>query len=317
MAASTTTLRQLAARGGSNSGIAACSLCLASSSRASAPASSPSSPLLASSPSSLFSGRRTPFSTSSIAHAKPRRARQSDDPLALKNMGKFQFDDVPVLGHEALKYNREMLKYARVGEWEVPKLKEFTKPYTPPSESSILRFRFQHYQGEPHPVARKVVLDVSIPSLFASGALQSKQARRKFLLLAGERWDPTKDVRVVQLGDKSIGEEQQRRAADGRQHEKYPLADEEEVLERGQGSLKISCETFPNERQNMKWCSDVLDKMIFHANREPFFANVPLYSRSEEMREHKRKGFARRRAASIRDFPQEWLNTSPPASSEG
>lgn len=37
-------------------------------------------------------------------------------------MGKFKFDDVPTFGHAILDRQRELLKYARIVEWELPKL---------------------------------------------------------------------------------------------------------------------------------------------------------------------------------------------------
>lgn len=43
--------------------------------------------------------------------------------MALDKMGKFNFDDIPTLGHLALQRHRELLHYARIAEWEMPKLK--------------------------------------------------------------------------------------------------------------------------------------------------------------------------------------------------
>ncbi len=157
---------------------------------------------------------------------------------------------------------------------------ELAKPFEAPSAGSFLRFRFQHYQGTPHPVTRKVVLDVPVAPLFASGALGSTQARRKFLQLAGSRWDPSKRSPAEVIAAEGQ-EQEQERAEEGKAEEaekeqtalsqrqpgqEVAIPGEEELLKNGQGWIKISCERFPLERQNMKWCSDTLDKLIREAN---------------------------------------------------
>lgn len=123
-----------------------------------------------------------------------------------------------------------------------------------------------------------MVLDVPVASLFASDALKSKQAKRKFLLLARERWDPTRKTIVPAT---QVAADNHTTAANTTelatkkppQFQHLPqqsiseiLRDETQVLKQGQGWIKISCETFPLERQNMKWCSDVFDQMIEEAN---------------------------------------------------
>lgn len=45
-----------------------------------------------------------------------------NDPFALRNMGKFNYDDIPTLGHLVLDRQRELLGYARVAHHEMPKL---------------------------------------------------------------------------------------------------------------------------------------------------------------------------------------------------
>lgn len=187
------------------------------------------------------------------------------------------------------------------------------KEYTPPDKENILRFRSHHYQGEAHPSTRKSVVTVQVADLFNSGKLHSTAARKKLLLLAGVRWDA--------LGKESEYKDEQ--------------ALEVAVLEEGIGRIKISCERFPEERMNLKWCSDTIDKLIEEANvsspavvpaldvlcshtrislplshcqtQAEQVADVPLDLRALRIREAKRTGFDRRRAPSIRDFPQEWL----------
>lgn len=104
-----------------------------------------------------------------------------------------------------------------------------------PTSNQIIKLRTQHYQGEPHPAARKAVISLSIASLFppssttttssssSSGPSESEVQAHKFKLLAGPRWDSIKN------------------------------------------EIKISCELFPNVKMNEKWCSDTLDKLIAQA----------------------------------------------------
>lgn len=122
----------------------------------------------------------------------------------------------------------------------------FRKAYQPPAQENILRFRSHHYQGESHPSSRKSVVTVQISDLFKSGRLDSSSpfAKKKLLLLAGVRWD-------------ALGEEFN-----------YPDVEslERAALEKGIGRIKMSCERFPEERMNLKWCSDTIDKLIEEAN---------------------------------------------------
>lgn len=264
------------------------------------------------------SSARRQLSTSSVAQAKPRRERRQNDPFALRNMGKFQYDDVPTLGHNVLQRQRELLKYARLVEWELPKLEGKTdvgvllylsliafpaalrRPYIPPSNEDVLHFRSIHYQGEPHPVTRKSVVTVSVKTLFESGLLTSPAARRKFLLLAGTHWNPLKDYTD----------------GSGKENNKYqsldivndPLSVEKQALDEGLGSVKISCERFPDQRQNFKWCSDTMDKLIEEANTNPGeMQDIPLDLRPARARQIKRNSLERKGGASLADFPVEWL----------
>jgi small subunit ribosomal protein S35 len=137
-------------------------------------------------------------------------------------------------------------------------LLEFRKEYQPPAPENILRFRSHHYQGEAHPSTRKSVVTVNVADLFKSGRLASSTAaKKKLILLAGVRWD-----------------------AMGAEFE-YPSTEsfEQAVLEKGLGRIKISCERYPEERMNLKWCSDTIDKLIEEANvsrEQPYFSRRNL-----------------------------------------
>ncbi|PWN86624.1 hypothetical protein FA10DRAFT_270177 [Acaromyces ingoldii] len=251
--------------------------------RACASASSSASPSSSASSSSASSSRM--LSTTAPLRAKPRRARQMNDPFALRNMGKFNYDDIPTLGHLVLDRQRELLGYARVAHHEMPKLLELRRPYEPKRE--LLRFRLVHLQGEAHPMTAKAVMTVSVADLFehlaGQGKLRDADARRKFLLLAGPRWDAG--------------------------HVKHGVEEaEKEALQKGVGEIKISSERFQVQAQNVKWCSDALDRMIEEASSNSAeFKDVAIDFRPTLVREAKRKGFERRAAPSIKDFPQEWL----------
>ncbi|PWZ01687.1 hypothetical protein BCV70DRAFT_157974 [Testicularia cyperi] len=246
------------------------SACVPSTSTATASAVTPSVSLAARS-----------FSSSSSAQAKPRKQRNAADPLSLRRMPKFNFDDVPTLGHAILQRKREMLQYYRTIEFEIPKLAAFKQNYTPPSDAQILEFRFQHYQGEAHPASRKVVLTVPVQKLFASGLLQSPEAMHKLLLLAGPRFRPSKDASLTATTDN---------------------------VKDVDGEIKISCESMPNERQNMKWCSDTFDALVAEANKSsPELNDLPLDPRPSLIREDKKRHYLRQNRATLRDFPKQWL----------
>ena len=213
------------------------------------------------------------FSVSARVSAKPRKQRNAADPMALRKMPKFNYDDVPTLGHAILQRKREMLQLMRTVEFEIPKLSAFRQDYVPPKEQQYLAFRFQHYQGENHPASRKVVLRVNVDDLVKGGAVKDAKSKHKLLLLAGSRFHPKgKDA----SGDK--------------------------------GEIKISCELFPNERQNMKWCSDTLDALVKEANvRTKEVDELPLDPRSNLIREDKKRHYLRADRPTLKDFPKQWL----------
>ncbi|KOS16058.1 hypothetical protein Malapachy_3517 [Malassezia pachydermatis] len=229
--------------------------------------------------------------TTSRLLQRDRREREltPERSLDLNMMGQFQFDDVPTFGHMRLQKQREMLAYYRLMANEFPKLKDLHEPFQPPAASSFLTFKFTHYQGEEHPDASKVVLTLPVRDLFQSKALTSMAAKHKFLLLAGPRWQPPTASLVErwnaakQSGDKTW----------------EALASESDL-----GTVKIASKTYPNESQNMKWCSDVLDKMVSEANAEPSFADVPLDVRPYVKRTSRGGRTPRPTKA---DFPAEWL----------
>ncbi|PWN19120.1 hypothetical protein BCV69DRAFT_284278 [Microstroma glucosiphilum] len=252
--------------------------------------------------SALTASSSRALSTTPSRQAKPRR-NTGKNPFDLAPWEAFQHDDVPTLGHEVLNRGRELLRYARTVEHELPNLEKLRQPYNPPPSSSVLTFRSMHYQGAPHPANRKSVLTVSLPDLYAHSLFTSLpddstriRTLRKLLHLAGPRWNPGKGPMAEPL------------RLDG----KYG----EDVTVRGE--IKISCEKFPTERQNMKWCSDVFDEMIKEAQRlDDGIADLPIDVRHALSRETKKAHHGRRRQATIADWPASWATPVKASQGEG
>lgn len=197
---------------------------------------------------------------------------------------------------------------------------ELRQPYNPPPSSNFLRFRSMHYQGRSHPVTRKSVLVVPVSKVFeetpAFQQLQgedAQRAKRRFLHLAGPRWDP-RPLAPEATVEGSLNSKGRQGESDFDPRSIEPMRLDGNYLSNtpSNGSLKISCERFPTERQNMKWCSDVVDSLIREAvskeGKDDGIAEMPLDVRHVIAQDAKRaKGQrARARKASIRDWPKEW-----------
>lgn len=70
---------------------------------------------------------------------------------------------------------------------------EFAKPFTPPSTSLPLRFRYTTYMGDNHPAAGKVVVTFT-PSDLQPTHLKTQAHVNKLIKLAGVRYDPSTTV---------------------------------------------------------------------------------------------------------------------------
>lgn len=110
----------------------------------------------------------------------------------------------------------------------------YRKPFVPPTPSTPVIVRSVHYAGEEHPVTVKRALVVPVSDL----PLSSDAARHKIRILAGVRWTPNPPADAGVSG--AVGW--------------------------GDGFIKISCERFPEPAMNMKWASDVLDRLVLEAN---------------------------------------------------
>lgn len=111
----------------------------------------------------------------------------------------------------------------------------FRKPFFPPPPSHPLIVRSISYGGEEHPATLKRTVVVPVVLL----PLKDDMARHRFKVLAGPRWsvEPPKDSGLGRTEDVS-------------KH----------------GFFKISCENFPEASMNLKWASDVIDRLILEAN---------------------------------------------------
>ncbi|SPQ26595.1 a23ddb1e-d4ac-4ad6-9887-4ff0a3bfb07e [Thermothielavioides terrestris] len=102
----------------------------------------------------------------------------------------FEEDDIMAMGHAKLEEHREFREYARIAVWEMPLLSKLAKPFRPPTEEEVLRFRYTTYMGEFHPADRKVVVEFSprdLPGLTEAQRLKLKK-------LAGPRYNPETDI---------------------------------------------------------------------------------------------------------------------------
>lgn len=113
----------------------------------------------------------------------------------------------------------------------------FRRPFVPPPSDKYLTHRQLWYGGEEHPAEKKAVIVVPVSKL----PLTQPSAVHKFKLIAGTRWsrEYPKDSGFSSHELESLGE---------------------------QGFIKISCEDMPDHGLNLKWCSDVLDRMVKESN---------------------------------------------------
>ena len=72
-------------------------------------------------------------------------------------------------------------------------LSSLSKPFTPPTEEEILRWRYTTYMGESHPASRKVVVEFDPWKI----RTPSEQHTLKLIKLVGARYNPgTKRIRM-------------------------------------------------------------------------------------------------------------------------
>ncbi|PKS07523.1 hypothetical protein jhhlp_006127 [Lomentospora prolificans] len=112
-----------------------------------------------------------------------------DDPMTHDVEGEdFDEDDITSMAHGKLDELREYRHFARIAAWEMPLLSKLAKPFEPPKEDEVLRFRYTTYMGESHPAERKVVVTFCPADLGLSSAQELKLKK-----LAGARYNPERD----------------------------------------------------------------------------------------------------------------------------
>ncbi|KAF9015067.1 mitochondrial ribosomal subunit protein-domain-containing protein [Cyathus striatus] len=192
-----------------------------------------------------------------------------------------EYDDSPTLGHMVIQEERQTVHFLRLIELEMPKLVAYRKPFVPPTNATPVVVRSIDYAGEQHPATTKRVIVVPVDKL----PLKDDSAIHKIKLLAGPRWTPNPPA------DAGVAQSE----------------------EWGNGYIKISCENFPKPAMNLKWASDVLDRLITQANQpQPMFEHLPVDMRHiyAKVRKAKKGDHLRDRALhrpTIRDFPKSWL----------
>ena len=117
-----------------------------------------------------------------------------DDP----DLASFDQNDISSLAHRELEQHRELREIVRLAAWEMPLLSSLAKPFEPPREEQVLRWRYTTYLGESHPAANKVVVE------FRPERLQdlSEAQREKLLKLAGPRYNP--ETKVMKMSCESF-----------------------------------------------------------------------------------------------------------------
>lgn len=126
----------------------------------------------------------------------------------------------------------------------------------------------------------------SVSDLFSSGELENLNQRKRFLLLSGVRWDPFSRTESKIRNEKAraklgwhgdnIRDAARELSGTATSTEASEEWDVKSILKNGQGSIKISCERFPNREQNIKWCGDRLMDLIKEAkvSREIFLSVI-------------------------------------------
>ncbi|KAJ5086806.1 hypothetical protein NUU61_008113 [Penicillium alfredii] len=101
-------------------------------------------------------------------------------------------DEITSAAHAELELHRELREYARITAWDMPMLSKLAKPFTLPSETHILRFRYTTYMGEQHPAEPKVVVELASQDLTPKHLTEAQ--RQTFLKLVGLRYNPQTDI---------------------------------------------------------------------------------------------------------------------------
>ncbi|KAH7149513.1 mitochondrial ribosomal subunit protein-domain-containing protein [Dactylonectria estremocensis] len=119
-----------------------------------------------------------------------------------EELDEFDEDDITSMAHGKLDQIREMRNYARLAVWEMPLLSKLAKPFTPPAEGQVLRWRYTTYMGESHPAEKKVVVQFA-PNDLKLTAVQTEKLKK----LAGPRYNP--ETNIIKMSCESYEQQAQ------------------------------------------------------------------------------------------------------------
>ncbi|KAF4977826.1 hypothetical protein FZEAL_5669 [Fusarium zealandicum] len=122
---------------------------------------------------------------------------EEDPETNTEELEEFDEDDITSMAHGKLDQVREMRQYARLAVWELPLLSKLAKPFTPPTENQVLRWRYTSYMGESHPAEKKVVVQFA-PDDMKLTPVQTEKLKK----LAGPRYNP--ETELIKMSSESF-----------------------------------------------------------------------------------------------------------------
>ncbi|KAH6899986.1 mitochondrial ribosomal subunit protein-domain-containing protein [Thelonectria olida] len=122
---------------------------------------------------------------------------EEDPETNTEELDEFDEDDITSMAHGKLDQVREMRHYARLAVWEMPLLSKLAKPFTPPVEGEVLRWRYTSYMGESHPAEKKVVVQFA-PRDLKLTPVQTEKLKK----LAGPRYNP--ETKLIKMSSESF-----------------------------------------------------------------------------------------------------------------
>lgn len=128
-----------------------------------------------------------------------------EDPFTNTDEEPFDEDDMTSMAHGKLDQVKEMRHYARLAVWEMPLLSKLAKPFEPPTEKQVLRWRYTDYMGDNHPSDRKVVVQFA-PDDLGLSPVQTLKLKK----LAGSRYNP--DTEIIKMSSDSFQHAAQNKA---------------------------------------------------------------------------------------------------------
>lgn len=102
----------------------------------------------------------------------------------------YGFDEYPTGAQDIVRDFRDLMEFNRKAAFELPKLVQYRKPYTPISKNEAPAiYKYTRFIGESHPGERKVTVHFKLSDLSLSA-----EESHKFKLVAGPRYDHKTDI---------------------------------------------------------------------------------------------------------------------------